>query len=187
MLRLDPVIDARVAALSRPAPSAPFAGLRLRGFASPACLSVNESEMEKPPSLEAAKTNCPPDNNKPRPPGAEHRQMIAHGVSRGFPSLCGSSPGRGDRFHALRLHRLIPDRPRPCAPTGQPKPAQGNALRFGFPNTKPSQALKGRPNRGTQATDHTRSPVSPFQGSGTTMLPIPGALPRAVIGSPRWG
>jgi hypothetical protein len=148
------------------------------------CLSARESEMEKPPSLEAAKTNCPPDNKKPRPPGAEHRQTIAHGVSRGFPSSCGPSPGRGDRFHALRLHRLIPDRPLPFAPPGQPKAAQGNALRFGFPNMKPSQALKGRPNRGTPATDHACNPISPFQGSGTTMSPIPGALPRAVVGRP---
>ena len=32
--------------------------------------------------------------------GAEHRQTIAHGVSRGFPSRIETSPGRGDRIRS---------------------------------------------------------------------------------------
>jgi hypothetical protein len=45
--------------------------------------------------------------------GAEHRQTIAHGVSRGLRSQIGSSPGRGDRcrptspFEALRLGGFV--------------------------------------------------------------------------------
>ena len=128
-------------------------------------------------------------------PGAEHRQTIAH--SCGFPSPSETSPGRGDRFHAVheRHPRRRPIRPTPwrlcgfaspafprrktegisreaskpqrggtdgresnsseraslhdtgkappSAPTGQPKTAQGEALRFGVHNQNPPKPCKG--------------------------------------------
>jgi hypothetical protein len=107
------------------------------------CLSAKEPEKEKPPSLKAAKGNCLTETTKPRPPGAEHRQTIAHGVIRGFPSPCNSSPGRGNRSH--RLHTAI---------TLMSDPA---ALRF--PCVMPNQPRALRPNGAAQASPGQRPAV----------------------------
>jgi hypothetical protein len=52
---------------------------------------------------------------EPRISGAEHRQTVAHGVSRGFASNCETSPGRGDRFPAAPSHHPFPLRRRRCS------------------------------------------------------------------------
>jgi hypothetical protein len=80
-----------------------------------------------------------------------------------------------------RPHGNLQGKSLPSAPTGQPKTAQGEALRFDVPND--TKALKGRTNLASIARYCLRgAPMPTFQGCGTTQPPTRGMFPRVFVG-----